>query len=113
MRPLDAKTISDAAGALPSGEEMAQANARKRDNFYTLPRHTELFVQRCAQELPTGYCVAPFTINRSVSLFSSEGIYLWAYLYEEIEWNVIDMLDLVVARATRHAELSKPPVRKE
>lgn len=79
---------------LPTQEMVDRSEQRQMDCFYKLPREIECFVDRANNEIPDGYMVVPWTINRAVTLFrGTEAIQVLTY--ENIEAHMVCMLDLV------------------
>lgn len=81
---------------VPRETAISEALNRMQDTFYLLPEIIECFIERANNELPNGFYVAPWTINRAVTIFKGkEPISL--VTYEAIEDDIVSVLDRLPA----------------
>lgn len=77
---------------LPTDDDYVRARENRCDTYYRLPQIVACFIERANNELPDGYRALPWTLNRVVTIFSSNTpIHYLAY--EDIEDNIVRALD--------------------
>ena len=77
---------------IPTDANYIYSKRRKHDCYYTLPREVECFVERGNAELPIGFYLSSWTLNRAVTLFNADKPI--AFLgYEAIILDLVAALD--------------------
>ena len=80
---------------LPPDDVIARSRKRMQDRFYQLPEYVEKFIEQVEPQLPDGWRIKPWTINRCVTIRNSRNLVMQLISYEGIEdgytWKIEDV----------------------
>ena len=78
---------------LPTNAETARSRGTQEDHFFKLPDYVQGFIDTAQKDVPEGWKVVPWTINRCVTIKNSHGKVHQVYSYEAIEDGIEFRLD--------------------
>lgn len=70
---------------IPHEDDIVRSQRRQADNFYALPDYVETWIKATEPQLPSGWRVVPWTINRCLTVRNSRNQVMKTYTYEAIE----------------------------
>ena len=75
----------DRRNGLPTDAQTQRSQEAHCDTFFKVPEVIQAWMDESSKSLPEGWRIAPWTINRVVTVFNSKGEVHHLYAYEVIE----------------------------
>jgi hypothetical protein len=70
---------------IPSEDVIERSQRARADSFYMLPEYVQQWIDKTEPQLPEGWRIRPWTINRCVTVRNSRNQVMQTYTYEAIE----------------------------